>query len=165
MAGFTLDGYVKGLAKLNETHVTPGQMPTIQVFNSLAWGLVEERLELALATTKDSILKEAGDVLAYATLLLLCVFDETNVVSLLTNALDTVKPTNHALAFASNIKRHNREGQVFDWVLVMPILKSALVVAATAHKFSIADVAEANLLKLIDRADRGVMLKGSGDAR
>lgn len=156
--------YVQELSALNLTHVQPGQMPTLTVFNALAWGLVEEREEFLRATSEERELLELGDCLAYTTLLLLCVASVEDVAELLERGTEFKYDE---LKFFANLKRINREMEKFDWAQALACWSSLFLALPEFkfHRFSFAEIAEANIQKLKDRYNRDVLFKGSGDKR
>jgi hypothetical protein len=153
--------YVQSLAELNSSIVTPGIMPEPSVLNAFAWGFVEELEEYAEAKAEQKI-KEAGDVLAYTTLLLLCAAEVQDVAEVLCY---WCKGGFTGLSFFSNMKRINRENQSIDWANVLCGWTDVLRNAGNLHSLTFADIAEANISKLKDRAERKVMFSGSGDDR
>lgn len=155
--------YVQGLAELNAQYLTPDQMPTSEVFNALAWGLVEE-MEEYLHADETQVLKESGDVLAYAALLLLCVATVEETADLLESAHKT-NGMFSSLDFYSNLKRVNRENDWFNWTNVVRAWSFVYNHAHAVHSLTFAYISQTNLTKLRDRANRGLLFKGSGDAR
>lgn len=152
--------YVQELSVLNLPHVQPGQMHNPIIFNSLAWGLLEEREEYYASTNKSDDLFELGDCLAYTTLLLLCVASVEDVAELLERG---TKVAFSSLKFCGNLKRYNREKEEFNWV--QALASWCDVFNTDLHSFTFAEIAEANIQKLKDRYNRNVLLKGSGDKR
>ena len=165
--------YVHSLAKLNSAHITPGVMPKASVFNAFAWGFVEEIEEYAQASVEQKI-NEAGDVLAYTTLLLFCVEHEPEDENApkpdsITEISDLLSwwSTGHfnKLDYYSNLKRVNREGTMFWWANVLLGWTDVLRDAQKVHSLTFAEIAQTNIAKLQDRAERKVLFAGSGDDR
>lgn len=159
-----LNDYVLPLLELNADHITPGQMPSPPVFNAFAWGLIEEHLEWLEAVEPEQELKESGDVLAYATLLLSCVHKPEDVANKLESVSKELFPhvLEVELGLYSNLKRVNREKQTFD---PSPVLSYIYLCLEDVHSFTLEEVALENIRKLRDRKARGVMFSGSGDNR
>lgn len=154
--------YVTALAELNSSYITPGNIPNCVVFNALAWGLAEELLEYEDASSHEEVIKEAGDVLAYATLLLLTQASIVEVAECL--EIGTVLPFN-PLAYFSNLKRMNREGEKFLWIEALKAWCDTFEQAEDFHSLSFEEIAQANIDKLQDRAKRNVMFQGAGNNR
>ena len=158
--------YVTELSKLNESYVTPAIMPNFKVFNALAWGLIEEYYEyFDSGTNVENRTKEAGDVLAYITLLLLtlnCVNDVAELLDLVDQSAFNFEVC--LLSYCSNLKRINREGESFNWTVALALFDFVLADIKT-YGVDFKTVAETNLDKLYDRYRRDVMFSGSGDSR
>lgn len=160
----TLD-YVTAIAELNQYYLQPGSMPECSVFNAYAWGLLEETSEFSKVKSKDEALLEAGDVLAYTALLLLCV----SPIEFVTNELEFIPPSYYqtfdVLEFLSNMKRINREGETFDTKQVIALWFDVLTAAYKVHSLTFEQIADANISKLKNRQTRDMLFKGRGDKR
>jgi len=144
----------------------------------ISHGLTEELLELHFANTRDKKVREAGDVFAYATLLLMSsaledandntsantIYDD--VAYLLTYAIEfsiSNSPLFSALECASALKRYFRfELDTNDECIAS---YAADAVAYVLPNVDIREILETNLSKLEDRAKRGLLDKGRGDDR
>lgn len=166
--------YVQALLKLNAGQVTLGTVHSNRLINNFCWGLLEEYEEFWAKYEENDItsdIKEAGDVLAYATLILLCFSNSVETVAanlekINASVLKTTNyPTFSRLYFTSNLKRFNREDTPIHLHLVEDCLAEVLHIIHLVHKISFKEVATTNISKLTDRKARNVMFKGSGDNR
>lgn len=152
------------------------QKPTnFRYYAAISFGFVEELAEFLSATSGDGdMLKEAGDVLAYCTLLIMSrelgyqsiPNDErtiTNTVAIFEsndNYTLSVDINDYPGYFSGKFKRYFRENanvSVID-------ITAATIEIINSSGFSFSDVAQANIDKLSSRFARGVM-HGSGDNR
>jgi hypothetical protein len=152
--------YVSKIAELNASKLSPGNLPEVNVSASFFLGFLEEILELEEALTDDDLLKEAGDVLAYFTLLYLQYLEIEETAALLDSVLsyDLETAEVELLELLSNFKRVFRENEP----LVDINLWNALRYAIRYSGYSFTDVAAANIQKLTRRGD---IFRGRGDNR
>lgn len=163
----TLETYVEELYQLNKGHL---DNYTNQTFNALVWGLVEEHEEFKQALDSSDLIvigKEAGDVLAYYTLILLCIYakDRCEVIKQLVFVIyGEIHTSVDYLSIFSNMKRFNREGEELNLEQFGIILSSTLCVCQHLGIY-IETIAYTNNLKLKARHLKGTLLKGSGEHR
>jgi hypothetical protein len=167
--------YVNSLAKLNEKLITPGVFPGLKVFNALSWGLIEEYYEYAAADFTENKIKEAGDTLAYITLLLLS-YNSVNDTADLLHLLDlgSFSKNMSLLEYCSNLKRLNREDETFNWAAAVALFKSVFDDVKTYFvkvpeigviNVSFDIIATVNIEKLTYREERSILFSGAGDNR
>lgn len=168
---FFLSDYICKLLELNKEPLQTWDNQ--RLYSSFAFGLVEELLEFnevneKMFTVADlkSLTKEAGDVLAYVVLVLIAQGLTSNQIAV--EYYEHLESFSSPLAAASTMaglfKRDFREHQIVPVAKVLFCLNTVLNELAP-HEITLADIAEANLAKLTDRANRGVMFKGTGEDR
>jgi NTP pyrophosphatase (non-canonical NTP hydrolase) len=192
-----LDDYVSNCLELNSSKLASFRNP--EWYAHLLLGLVEELLELYLKATElednvKSIVGEAGDVLAYATLITAAHrFDDAPAItSLVADVASVLSPYTRltaqpqiqqangsivwfaevAMNLAGKSKRWFRERAPLELAEVGNALNKALVFTNTTLTTKLkqgpvdfSQIAAANIQKLQDRAERNVLFSGSGDNR
>lgn len=171
----TLFDYANELLDLNKEPLQTWDKQ--RFYSSVAFGLVEELLEFNEADhefynisptlrTDKRLLKEAGDVLAYVVLVLAAQeLTPDQMVLEYNKYLDSfTSPLAAASAMAGLFKRHFRENQSVPVASVFFCLNTVLS-ELSPHGITLADIAEANLKKLKDRANRGLLFQGTGSDR
>lgn len=176
----TLFDYANELLELNKEPLQTWDKQ--RFYSSVAFGLVEELLEFLLAfyephvdKWRTGVVKEAGDVLAYVVLVLASSTDEWEFnAKTISRWVSKVYESNHsqqytdvltaAQTMAGLFKRYFREQQEVSSSAVAMCLNTVLS-ELTPHGITLADIAEANLKKLKDRANRGQLFQGTGSDR
>jgi len=174
----TLTKYIRDLVELQNTVVI---RVDDAAYSCISHGLTEELLELHLAETQEDITKEAGDVFAYATLLLVAAELDNSIHSIandsysslvtavaiyLTDAyicsvgVDTIELAQDC---AGSFKRYFRGEEVVSQRKIASYACNA--VAYNCAEVPLKHILDTNISKLTDRAKRGVMDVGKGDNR
>lgn len=186
-----LNVYAKTLLALNRHKLKDSSNK--KLFASLTHGLVEELLELQVAIddkeATDKIIKEVGDVYAYAVLIALSVeflnplhirdnnrMWEENISDYVAQFFQPVPNPKSlvklALFHAGSFKRHNREDADIDLFVVADAATSAYLITKDflknrgtkrAYDLDLGTVLLTNIEKLQGRASRGTMFAGSGE--
>ena len=181
--------YVTSLIDLNYDKIQSRHHS--EYYASINIGLVEELLELGEAEGVEANVKEAGDVIAYTTLIIvsnqlsngLHLYSHDIMDSLVTEASDTLSytfgntpsaeyPSHLALQVASTAKRYFREGEVITDVFVANVAAMAYEHARLTleHRYlpemlTVEQVLSTNIEKLRKRRQDGLLFKGRGDNR
>jgi hypothetical protein len=162
---FTFAEYAKELLKLNENY--PCLLGRDESrYADLGFCLLEELAELYLAVRREDVLKEAGDVLAFFTLLLSAHGEVDNFEKLKYESgsscfNDLAEAINH---LAKAIRKWFRVHEPVNVKLLVSALNTALMIADD-HNITFAEIMQTNISKLKDRAARDTLFTGSGDNR
>ena len=171
-----LKDYCQQLLLINQPRFTNSN--NARYLSTICFGVVEEFSEWL---EKQDDIKEVGDILAYVTLTIASIIYRSpayqNDLSFESLSEDTSAIVNACIAnfnsesaeleitliidFAGHIKRHFREGLDLRWSTIV----SPLAFALARSGFDLGDVAQANINKLNDRAERNQLFSGSGDNR
>ncbi len=175
----TLYNYARQLVELNLEPLQVWDKTT--AYASFSFGLVEELLEYHEAKFDYEtglcelpvVIKEAGDVLAYVVLCLAAVSEFEFFGDIAADVeIKFVENTGYlkrdvlesACELAGSFKRFFREQKPVPVVQVVTAMQTVLD-DLSPHSITLADIAEANLTKLKDRAIRGQLLQGQGSNR
>lgn len=164
--------YASELLKLNKEPLQTWDRQ--RLYSSFAFGLVEELLEFTEVIANpsnpiDKQVKEAGDVLAYVVLLSaahgLTPEQIAEEYQIHTESFDSTLTA--ASTLAGLFKRLWRENQSVPVAAAFFSLNTVLSELAphAPHEITLANIAEVNLKKLKDRANRGQLFQGTGSDR
>lgn len=163
--------YIGALLKLNRSKLTD---PTFD-HTTFYFGLIEEILEFTEAVInrrdRDTIVKEAGDVAAYATLLTCDIMlgKENRVVDIADLFITTTDEfptlTNAALAVSGHFKRVFRGEAAADIKIITTAFNTVMKTALDIEKAPLSEILQTNIDKLTARLQKGTMFSGAGDNR
>jgi hypothetical protein len=170
---FSTEAYVSRLLELNKDHLPA----TAKTTASFYWGLLAEVMEVEACIGNDAMLLEVGDTVAYFTLCLYASGYSLDIASLIETAWEFPQAADLSElieSYASNIQRYYRENAPVKYsfmrcflahVFCLLQLEPPFEVDGNPVNYELADVLEANLRKLEDRAARGLLTKGKGSYR